>query len=376
MPICVPGPRLFPNSSTVSGGGFDEAALASRLDAIEQEISAPGAWDNPEKLTPVLREKSRLEKELTEIRELKTCHDEMQDWLEFAREALDSGEGSADEQEEALQSASDQSDLLAELLENMEMAMLLGDEDDSMDALLDIHPGAGGTEAQDWASMLLRMYLRWAERHKFSVEQLDYLPGDEAGLKAVTIRISGENIYGLLKGEKGIHRLIRISPFDSSGRRHTSFASVDIMPDVGQDIQIEIKDADLRIDVYRASGAGGQHVNKTESAVRITHVPTGIVAQCQDEKSQHSNRESAMRILRARLYANERSKLDALRQADYAGKDAIAFGSQLRTYTLQPYRLVKDHRTNTEVGDVDAVLDGRIDKLLRDYLLMRHGQKS
>ncbi len=372
-------PRPFPSNFKVCGGGFDEAALTARLEAIEQEISAPGAWDNPEKMTPVLREKSRLEKEQADMHELRACHDEMQEWLSFAQDAVDSGDGSdasLAEQEEALQSASEQSDKLAELLESMEMSMLLGEEDDGMDALLDIHPGAGGTEAQDWAEMLLRMYLRWADRHKFSVEQLDYLPGDEAGIKAVTIRISGENVFGLLKGEKGIHRLIRISPFDSSGRRHTSFASVDVMPDVGQDIQIEIKETDLRIDVFRASGAGGQHVNKTESAVRITHLPTGIVVQCQDEKSQHSNRESAMRILRARLYAHERSKLDAIRQADYAGKDSIAFGSQLRTYTLQPYRLVKDHRTNTEIGDVDAVLDGRIDKLLRDYLLMRHGQKN
>jgi peptide chain release factor 2 len=256
----------------------------------------------------------------------------------------------------------------------MELSMLLGEDEDAMDALLDVHPGAGGTEAQDWAEMLLRMYLRWAERHTCTTEVLDYLPGDEAGLKSVTVRISGTHAYGLLKGEKGIHRLIRISPFDASGRRHTSFASIDVVPDAGQDITIEIKDSELRIDVYRASGAGGQHVNKTESAVRITHLPTGIVAQCQNEKSQHSNRESAMRILRARLYAFERSKINAARQAEYAGKDAIAFGSQLRTYTLQPYRLVKDHRTNTEMGDVDAVLDGRIDKLLRDYLLMRHGQ--
>ena len=366
-------PRPFPSNLKACGGGFDEAGLAARLEVIEGELSAPDAWSNPEQLTPVLREKSRLEKELGDLRELKACHDEMQEWLLFAQEAADDESG---EQQEALASAAEQSDRLAELLEAMEMSMLLGEEEDGMDALLDIHPGAGGTEAQDWAEMLLRMYLRWADRHKFSVEQLDYLPGDEAGIKAVTVRISGTNVYGLLKGEKGIHRLIRISPFDSSGRRHTSFASVDIMPDVGQDITVDIKETDLRIDVYRASGAGGQHVNKTESAVRITHMPTGIVVQCQNEKSQHSNRDSAMRILRARIYAHERSKLDALRQADYAGKDAIAFGSQLRTYTLQPYRLVKDHRTNTEVGDVDAVLDGRIDKLLRDYLLMRHGQKN
>jgi peptide chain release factor 2 len=324
-------------------------------------------------MTPILREKSHLERELAGIQELKICRADMDEWLSFAQDALDSA---AEEQEEALASLAEQIQRLADLLENMEMAMLLSTEEDRMSALLDIHPGAGGTEAQDWAAMLQRMYMRWADQHGFGTEELDYLPGDEAGLKAVTMRISGEHVYGLLRGEKGIHRLIRISPFDSSGRRHTSFASVDITPDVGQDITIDIRESDLRIDVYRASGAGGQHVNKTESAVRITHLPTGVVAQCQNEKSQHSNREAAMRILRARLYAHESSKLDAARQAEYAGKDAIAFGSQLRTYTLQPYRLVKDHRTNTEIGDVDAVLDGRIDKLLRDYLLMRHGQHN
>jgi peptide chain release factor 2 len=190
------------------------------------------------------------------------------------------------------------------------------------------------------------------------------------------MRIQGTNAFGLLRGEKGIHRLIRISPFDSSGRRHTSFASVDVIPDAGDEINIVIKDDDLRIDVYRASGAGGQHVNKTESAVRITHIPTGIVAQCQNEKSQHSNKDSAMRILKSRLYEHERSKRDALRQADYQGKDAIAFGSQIRTYTMQPYRLVKDHRTQSEVGDVDAVLDGKIDSFVRDFLLYSHEKRT
>ena len=299
---------------------------------------------------------------MARFRELKTCHDDMGEWLDLAEEG----------EEEALASLNEQSDRLDELLAATEMSFLLADEADHMNALLDIHPGAGGTEAQDWAEMLERMYLRWADEQGFKVEILDYLPGDEAGIKSVTLRIQGDNAYGLLQGEKGIHRLIRISPFDSSGRRHTSFASVDLIPDAGDEISIDIKEADLRVDVYRASGAGGQHVNKTESAVRITHIPTGIVVQCQNEKSQHSNRESAMRVLKARLYEHERSKRDALRQADYAGKDAIAFGSQIRTYTLQPYRLVKDHRTGSETGDVDAVLNGRIGPFLRDYLLYRH----
>ena len=295
----------------------------------------------------MLREKSRLEAEVARFRELKASYDEMEEWLGFVSEG----------EEDALETLSEQADILEKLLTETEMTVLLSGESDHMDALLDIHPGAGGTEAQDWAEMLDRMYLRWAESQH---------------IKAVTIRLQGENAYGLLKGEKGIHRLIRISPFDASGRRHTSFASVDLIPDAGEISNIEIKESDLRIDVYRASGAGGQHVNKTESAVRITHIPTGIVAQCQNERSQQSNRESAMRVLKARLYALEQSKRDAARQADYAGKDAIAFGSQIRTYTLQPYRLVKDHRTGSECGDVDAVLNGRIDSFLRDYLLWQH----
>ena len=349
----------MPNSSIPSGGVFDLPTREARLAEIETIISSPDAWSDQEKLTPVLREKSRLEAEVAGFRELRSSYEEMEEWLGFV----------SDGEEEALETMNEQADLLEKLL-----TVLLSGEADRMDALLDIHPGAGGTEAQDWAEMLERMYLRWAESHHIKAEIVDFLPGEEAGIKAVTIRLQGENAYGLLKGEKGIHRLIRISPYDASGRRHTSFASVDLIPDAGEIANIEIKESDLRIDVYRASGAGGQHVNKTESAVRITHIPTGVVAQCQNERSQQSNRESAMRVLKARLYALEQSKRDAARQADYAGKDAIAFGSQIRTYTLQPYRLVKDHRTGSECGDVDAVLNGRIDSFLRDYLLWQHEQ--
>ena len=257
-------------------------------------------------------------------------------------------------------------------LKEIGQVKLLSAEEDSQDAILEIHPGAGGTESQDWAEMLLRLYTRWAARRGFQVEELDYLPGDEAGLKSVTLRISGPHAFGFLKSERGIHRLIRISPFDASGRRHTSFASVDVIPDVGNDIELDIKESDLRFDTFRSSGPGGQSVNTTSSAVRVTHIPTGISAQCQNEKSQHHNKESALRILRARLYNLELQKREAERQAEYAGKDAIAFGSQIRTYTLQPYRLVKDHRTGTEVGDVDAVLNGQIDVFQHDYLLYRH----
>ncbi len=361
---CVLAAPRFLNNSIPSGGVFDLPSREARLAEIEQLISKPDAWNDQEALTPILKEKSRLENETARYHALQSAHADMLDWLELAGE----GEGG----DEALEALSEQADKLEELLTSTEMTILLSGEADRMNAIMDIHPGAGGTEAQDWAEMLERMYLRWADEQGFKATILDSLPGEEAGIKSVTMRIEGENAYGLLQGEKGIHRLIRISPFDSSGRRHTSFASVDLLPDAGDEISIEIKESDLRIDVYRASGAGGQHVNKTESAVRITHLPTGIVAQCQNEKSQHSNRESAMRILKARLYEHERSKRDAAKQADYAGKDAIAFGSQIRTYTLQPYRLVKDHRTGSEMGDVDAVLDGRISQFLRDYLLYRH----
>ena len=363
MPNYAHAAPHFPNASTRSGGVFDFAAQSARLTEIEQRLSQANAWNDPVGLTPVLQEKSRLESEAARLGRLKGSHDDMQTWLHFA-----------EEDEEALLSLAEQIDQLDALLEETEMGLLLAAEEDRRDAILEIHPGAGGTEAQDWAEMLLRMYTRWADSHGLAAEELDYLPGDEAGLKSVTLRIRGQNAYGFLKSERGIHRLIRISPFDSSGRRHTSFASVDVIPDAGQDIVIDIKEGDLRIDTFRSSGPGGQSVNKTSSAVRITHLPTNTVAQCQNEKSQHSNKETAMQILRARLYDLENKKRDAERQASYADKDSIAFGSQIRTYTLQPYRLVKDHRTNSEMGDVDAVLSGRIDKFQRDYLLYQHAQ--
>lgn len=357
----------MPNSSNPSGGGFDLAGSRHRLSEIEKQLSSPDAWNAPEKLTPVLQEKSLLEGEIARMERLQGCRADIDDWLVLAEE---------DETGEALESLHAAIVQLEELLQETEMNLLLSAREDHLSAILEIHPGAGGTEAQDWAEMLLRMYLRWADAHGAKTEYLDYLDGDEAGVKSVTLRIACPNAYGLLKGEKGIHRLIRISPFDSSGRRHTSFASVDVIPDVGQEIQIEIKETDLRIDVFRSSGPGGQSVNTTSSAVRVTHIPTGISAQCQNEKSQHHNKDSALQILRARLYELELRKIEEEKKAQYAGKDAIGFGSQIRTYTLQPYRLVKDHRTNVEIGDVEAVLDGRIDQLLRDHLLYLHGQKS
>ena len=254
-------------------------------------------------------------------------------------------------------------------IDQVELECMFSGEHDGKNAILTIHAGAGGTEAQDWVGILLRMYLRWAESKGFKTDILDLLPGDEAGTKSVTIMVKGRSAYGYLRSEIGIHRLVRISPFDSSGRRHTSFASVMVLPELDDDVDIEINDKDIRIDTYRASGSGGQHVNKTDSAIRITHFPSGIVVQCQNERSQHSNKATAMKMLMAQLY--ERERQEQLRtQENLAGdKKDIAWGSQIRSYVLQPYRLIKDHRTNTEEGNVDAVLDGRLDHFIKAYLL-------
>jgi peptide chain release factor 2 len=248
---------------------------------------------------------------------------------------------------------------------------MLGGESDRNNAIVSIHSGAGGTEAQDWASMLLRMYLRWAERKGFRTEVIDTLDGEEAGIKSATFEVTGEFAYGYLKAEVGIHRLVRISPFDAGKRRHTSFASVFVYPEIDEDIVIEIKDEDLRVDTFRSSGAGGQHVNKTESAVRFTHLPTGIVVSCQNERSQHKNRAMAMKVLKARLYELKlREQEEKAEQLNSAKKD-IAWGSQIRSYVLQPYRLAKDHRTNHEIGNVDAVLDGDLDEFIQAFLLQK-----
>jgi peptide chain release factor 2 len=291
--------------------------------------------------------------------------DDLDAWLELAQESRE---------EEALSALEAQVELFRSRLGTTELATMFAFEHDKNNAILEIHPGAGGVESQDWAEMLMRMYNRYAERKGFTVKQLDFQLGEEAGIKSVTLQIEGLYAYGLLKGESGVHRLIRISPFDSSGRRHTSFASVDCYPDMDDDIEIEVRDEDLRIDTFRSSGPGGQSVNKTSSAVRITHIPTGIVAQCQNEKSQHRNKATALRLVKARLYEVELQKIEESRRQDYQAKDAIAWGSQIRTYTLQPYRLVKDHRSNSETGNVDAFLDGDLDEMIRNHLLYVHAQ--
>ncbi|WP_209280052.1 peptide chain release factor 2 [Desulfobaculum xiamenense] len=347
-------------------GRLDRDRSKDRLADIEMELSRPGAWDKPEQLTPLLREKSHLADLVEQWDALHCAKEDLDEWLLLAHD---------DQSQEVLEALQDQVELLADRLQEAELRTLLADPADNSPAILEIHPGAGGTEAQDWAEILLRMYIRWAERREFKVDVLDKLPGDEAGIKSVTLLIEGPNAYGLLKAEKGIHRLVRISPFDSSGRRHTSFTSVDVYPDITQDIEIEIRDEDVRIDIFRSSGAGGQHVNKTSSAIRLTHLPTGIVVSCQNERSQQRNKDTAFKVLKARLYELEMRKLADEKQAQYADKDAIAWGSQIRSYVLQPYRLVKDHRTNTEITNVDAVLDGDLDTLIRNYLLYAHAQK-
>ncbi len=274
------------------------------------------------------------------------------------------GEG----EEELLQEIFDGAASLTKEVDNLELSTMLNGEYDRFNTYLTIHPGAGGTESQDWAEMLLRMYLRWAERKGYKVEFLDYQPGDEAGVKSVTLQISGENAYGYLRSEKGVHRLVRISPFDASGRRHTSFTSVDIVPEIDDSIEVEIRTEDLKVDTYRSSGAGGQHVNKTESAIRITHIPTGIVVACQNERSQFQNRDRALQMLRAKLFEKYRQDQEA-KLAQLKGEyTEIAWGSQIRSYVFCPYTMVKDHRTEAETGNVQAVMDGELDQFIEAYL--------
>ncbi len=315
----------------------------------------------------MLKEKSRLNERLEELELLQKTKQNIEEWIEVVEE---------DPDYEFLEALNDEILKLQKLIKNFELKTLLSSPEDKKNAILEIHPGAGGTDAQDWAEMLFRMYKRWAEEKGFKVELLDYLAGEEAGIKSVTLGIEGRYAYGLLKGEKGVHRLIRISPFDTSGRRHTSFASVDVYPEVDEEINIEIKDEDVKIEVFRAGGPGGQSVNKTSSAVRITHLPTGIVVQCQNERSQYRNKEIAFKILRARLYELELKKKEEEKQREYAQKDSIAWGNQIRTYILHPYRLVKDHRTNVEIKDVERVLDGDIDEFIKHYLLKYHDRSQ
>jgi peptide chain release factor 2 len=325
-------------------------------------MSAPDIWNNPQEAQSLGQERTRLEEKLDVWKKLDSQAEDLTVLLEMALEEND--ESQIPDLEKRLS-------LFRRDLDLYETRRMLSGPMDYNNAIMDIHSGAGGTEAQDWTEMLLRMYLRYADLNKFETQLVDKLDGEEAGLKSVTLTFSGPYAYGLLSTEAGIHRLVRISPFDSQSRRHTSFASVFVTPEVNDDIVIEINDKDIRIDTYRASGAGGQHVNKTSSAIRITHLPTGIVVQCQDEKSQHRNKDLAMKVLRARLYKLEQEKKAKEIKEMHENKKDIAWGSQIRSYTLQPYRLIKDHRTSFESGNVDAVLDGNIDDFIKAALLWR-----
>ena len=329
----------------------------SEIRKIEHDLTAPEVWGDPERAKDLQRRRSRLQESIDAAGRLSGGLDDARTFLELARE----GEDVLDDLQTSVAS-------LGEQVETTELETLLTGKHDGSNALVEIHPGAGGTESQDWAEMLMRMYVRWAERRGFRVETLDYQAGEEAGVKSVTLSVEGPNAYGYLKAERGVHRLVRISPFDAQARRHTSFASVDVIPEVEDDVEIKVEEKDLRVDTYRSSGAGGQHVNVTDSAVRITHLPTGIVVTCQNERSQHRNRDVAMQILRAKLYDRAREEADAKMQQEVGSKKKIEWGSQIRSYVLAPYRLVKDHRTQVEIGDADRVLDGDLDGFIRAWL--------
>ena len=340
---------------------FDEAALRKSLEELEGRLSDPEVWANPITGERLSRERSRLQADLDLIKQLEDSEGEVRTLLEWAQ----AGENVNEELAQYL-------DQWKEKVDAAELQKLLDGEHDPLSAILNVHPGAGGTESQDWAEMLLRMYMRWAEKRSFEVEMIDIQEGDEAGIKSVTLNLSGDYAYGYLKSEIGVHRLVRISPFDAAKRRHTSFASVFVYPAIDEDVSVDINDKDLRIDTYRSSGKGGQHVNVTDSAVRITHMPTGIVTQCQNERSQHRNKEMAMRVLRARLYdrmlQERQDQVDAINE----GKKDIAWGSQIRSYVFQPYQMVKDHRTKIEFSDVDRVMDGDLDPFIKAFLLERY----
>ena len=329
-----------------------------------RELStASDFWNDNAAASSLLKKISLLEKEINLWKDLDSVKGDVEVLLEFA----EAGESTLTEVNIEL-------DKFVTTIEDLELKMILGEPKDVQDAIITIHPGAGGTESQDWAEMLYRMYTRWIERKGFKKDIMDYQPGDEAGIKDLTMTVKGDYAYGLLKAEAGIHRLVRISPFDSNSRRHTSFVSVFVYPSSEEEIEIEIDQSDLRIDTYRASGAGGQHVNKTDSAIRITHIPSGIVVQCQNERSQHKNKASAMKVLKARLYQVEVEKeKEAMKDLENTKMD-IAWGSQIRSYVFHPYNMVKDHRTNEEIGNVAAVMDGDIDRFIRAFLMNQLGE--
>ena len=334
-------------------------AKEEKIAELEYKMGEPTFWDDAEEAQKINQELNDVKISVDKYKNLKTKFEDAQTLWEMAVE---------DEDESLEDEINGDLDNVAEGLENLQLEVLLSGPYDANNAILTLHAGAGGTEAQDWTQMLLRMYGRWAERHGFTVETADLLPGDEAGVKSATLFIKGHNAYGFLKSEKGIHRLVRISPFDANARRHTSFAACDIMPEIDDAVEVDINMADVRVDTYRASGAGGQHINKTSSAVRMTHEPTGIVVQCQNERSQLQNREQCLKMLRAKLFELEQEKKEAELAKLEGDQKKIEWGSQIRSYVFQPYTMVKDHRTGEETGNVQAVMDGELDPFIRAYL--------
>lgn len=341
------------------GGLFDLEEKEKRIAELDEMMSMPSFWDDQQAAQTVINEANGLKDVVGQF----TAMNDSFENLEVTHELL-----KEEEDEDLKKDVEKEIKSLTEDVNQFELQLLLSEPYDKNNAILELHPGAGGTESQDWGSLLLRMYTRWAEKKGFKVETLDYLAGDEAGIKSVTLLIKGHNAYGYLKAEKGVHRLVRISPFDASGRRHTSFVSCDVMPEFNEEIEIEVRDVDLKIDTYRSTGAGGQHINTTDSAVRITHLPTGIVVTCQSERSQIKNREQAMKMLKAKLYQKkieeQQAQLDEIR----GEKNEIGWGSQIRSYVFHPYSMVKDHRTNVEVGNTQSVMDGEIDIFIDAYL--------
>jgi peptide chain release factor 2 len=350
----------LPNAPTRSGGVFDEARFDRELTELEAQTSAPDFWKDQATAQKVLQRRRRLEDDKTLATSLRKQADDLGVLVDWARQ----GESVEADLAKGL-------DAYARDLQTAEIRTMLSGELDRKNAIVTIHPGAGGTESQDWAEMLMRMYLRWTERRGFGREIIDLQPGDEAGIKSTTFTVTGDYAYGLLSAEAGVHRLVRISPFDQAARRHTSFASVYVWPELPDDIDVEIEDKDIRIDTFRSSGAGGQHVNVTDSAVRLTHLPTGIVVSCQNERSQHKNRASAMRVLKSRLYDLRLKEQQAKLEQIGGEKKSIGFGSQIRSYVLQPYQMVKDLRTRHQAGDVNRILDGDLDEFIKAFLLKR-----